>query len=294
MTQKTIDLNREVSELLDALREALPPGVRLEPRLTAHLLPLWGDPEPLRALILRLAAQACAALPRGGVVLLRTANAPWSAERFGPLDGAPQRPCVEVALEADAGGEAFAAPGVAEGEDAGRTLAVEKALAQSLGGFIEYRRAGEGVSLHALFPAADLKQRKAALEGGHAELPGGSETLLLVDDEEIILEATGDLLARFGYTVLTAASGEEALELFSRRCGEIGAVLLDLGLPGMDGRTCLERMRDIDPGARVIISSGFDAEDEILGDEGARPSGFLPKPFRLSGLLLTVRGVLDA
>ena len=122
---------------------------------------------------------------------------------------------------------------------------------------------------------------------------GGTETILLVDDEDFIRDLGQRFLTRAGYTVLTAASGPEAVLLYLREGERISLVILDLIMPEMGGDKCLEEILAIHPHAKIVISSGAAVEGkkkETL-ESGAR--GFVSKPFQLRDMLKTVREVLD-
>jgi DNA-binding response OmpR family regulator len=128
---------------------------------------------------------------------------------------------------------------------------------------------------------------------GEMALRKGTETVLVVDDEALIAELVQDSLARHGYIVLTAASGEEALSLYQQHAGTIAAVILDIRMPNLDGFETFRRLRAIDAGARIIISSGYDHERDKgrLLKEGV--SAFLDKPYRLDELIRTVGTVIE-
>mgnify|MGYP006267233723 CR=1 FL=1 len=126
------------------------------------------------------------------------------------------------------------------------------------------------------------------------ELPRGTETVLVVDDETMVRELARDILKRYGYSVLTAAGGEEAVKLYQRHRGQVDAVVLDIQMPDVDGAEAFRRIRDIDPSARIILSSGYDQERsaEKLMHSGA--AAFVQKPYRIAELLKAVRDVLDS
>lgn len=121
----------------------------------------------------------------------------------------------------------------------------------------------------------------------------GTEKVLVVDDEELIADLARDILVRFGYTVLTAYSGEEAVDVYRRHKQKIAVVVLDIVLPDMDGREVFRRIREIDPEAQVIISSGYNQERDAsdLLDEGALL--FMQKPYRIASLVGTVGEVIE-
>jgi DNA-binding NtrC family response regulator len=115
----------------------------------------------------------------------------------------------------------------------------------------------------------------------------------LADDEASIRDFAAQALERFGYRVRTAATGEEALEVFAPAPGAFDLVLLDIGMPGMGGRKCLREMRRLDPSAKVLICSGYTTNGHVQEalDQGA--AGFVNKPYELTNLLENVRRVLD-
>jgi len=121
----------------------------------------------------------------------------------------------------------------------------------------------------------------------------GKESILVVDDEPMVRELAEEILRSRGYEVQSASDGETALSIFEKEKGRIALVILDFIMPGMGGRQCLERLLRIDPGARVLIASGYalDAAIQEAIDAGAR--GFVKKPYELQTMLETVRRILD-
>jgi DNA-binding response OmpR family regulator len=116
----------------------------------------------------------------------------------------------------------------------------------------------------------------------------------LVDDEALVLGALGEFLEEHGYRVLIADSGEEALACYERASGAVSLVILDLGMAGMGGITCLEHLRRLDAGARVLVASGYADEASARQAAEAGALGFLSKPFRLADVVTRVRGILDS
>jgi DNA-binding NtrC family response regulator len=133
-----------------------------------------------------------------------------------------------------------------------------------------------------------------AAETPKKEAPRSSETILWVDDEPAMLEVMRDNLEEHGYAIHTADSGEKALELFREHTGAIDLVVLDLGMPGMGGRVCLEKLLEIDPDARVIITTGFGSQEEEQEMMRAGARGFLAKPAQISDILSKIKEVLSA
>jgi DNA-binding NtrC family response regulator len=121
----------------------------------------------------------------------------------------------------------------------------------------------------------------------------GTETILVVDDEEMINDITRDILARYGYRVLTATGGEEAVEIYRQHKEEISVVVLDIVMPDVGGREVFRRIREIDPAAQVIIASGYNQErdaNDLLMEGAVR---FVQKPYRIASLVGMVGEVIE-
>jgi CheY-like chemotaxis protein len=125
-----------------------------------------------------------------------------------------------------------------------------------------------------------------------SQTPG--RTVLLVDDENMVLEVGKAILQRLGHEVVTAESGEEALETFDRHQNAIGCVVLDLTMPGMDGKETFNRLRDIAPDLPVIISSGLSVE-QVAAQFGNSPTtAFIQKPYQVAELSSTIQSILKS
>jgi len=124
-------------------------------------------------------------------------------------------------------------------------------------------------------------------------LPGGNETILIVDDHETIWDFLIEALQRLGYSVLLAENGLDAIEIYKENPNEVDMVLLDMVMPKLGGHQTFYKIREIDPEAKILLSSGYVSEDEVndLLEQGAK--GFLPKPHRISLMAKSVRKILD-
>ncbi|MGN0878474.1 MAG: response regulator [Oligosphaeraceae bacterium] len=125
------------------------------------------------------------------------------------------------------------------------------------------------------------------------EMPHGTETILLVDDEDMIWDLVIDMLMQLGYTVLLAGNGREAVETYRGNPGGIDLVIMDMVMPEMNGREAFERLKACDPGVRVLLSSGYVSEEDAHYVMEAGALGFLRKPYRLRELAREVRRILD-
>ena len=128
---------------------------------------------------------------------------------------------------------------------------------------------------------------------GLKDLPGGSETILIVDDQETIWDFLIEALQMLGYSVLLAENGADAVEIYEANPGAVDLVLMDMIMPKLGGSQAFARIREIDPQAKILLSSGFVNEEDIqhLLNQGA--CGFLAKPHRLPVVVKAVREALD-
>jgi PAS domain S-box-containing protein len=154
-----------------------------------------------------------------------------------------------------------------------------------------YSEPGHGTTFSLYLPASerDVTEEQGALPA----VVRGTETVLLVDDESMILEVSRDMLESLGYTVLAAGSGQEAIAVYMEKQGQIDLVILDMIMGGISGGETFDRLREVNPRVRVLLSSGYSVNgqaQEIL-DRGCQ--GFLQKPFSLESLSRKIRDVLS-
>ncbi len=152
---------------------------------------------------------------------------------------------------------------------------------------------GRGTTFRVYFPA--MKRELEEKTSTEEPVPkGGTETILLVDDEKDLLQLAVKMLSCFGYKVMEAVDGKEALGIYKEQKESVSIVILDLIMPKMDGQHCLDEILKLNPEAKVLIASGYSDEATRKGllEKGA--GGFVSKPYRLRQLLQTVRDVLDA
>jgi len=121
----------------------------------------------------------------------------------------------------------------------------------------------------------------------------GQETILVVDDEPVIVRLLRDYLDQMGYSVFTAETGEEAMDLYQKETGEIDLIILDLDMPGMGGKKCLKALKELDPHVRVVVASGYftPMEQEELMDLGA--TDIIKKPYKLRDMNAAIRKSLE-
>ena len=126
------------------------------------------------------------------------------------------------------------------------------------------------------------------------QITGGTETILIVDDQETVWDFLIEALQKLGYSVLLAENGLDAVEIYENNPGQIDLVLLDMIMPKQGGHSTFHKLKEIDPNVKVLLSSGFVSLDEVddLLKNGA--AGFLPKPHRIGEMAKEIRRILDA
>jgi two-component system cell cycle sensor histidine kinase/response regulator CckA len=154
-----------------------------------------------------------------------------------------------------------------------------------------YSQVGHGTTFNVYFPASKKVAKRA--EEMREELLTGKETVLLVDDEETIVSVGREMLQALGYSVITASGGHEAIEIYRSRNREIDLVILDMIMPDLEGGKTLDAMKEINPGVKVILSSGYslNSEAEAIMQRGC--DAFMQKPFNVYALSQTLRDVID-
>ena len=180
----------------------------------------------------------------------------------------------------------------APGKGTGLGLAMVYGIVKQHGGYIIcYSEPGMGTIFKIYFPAliSDAVSEKLT---GSLEVQGGTETILLVDDEENVRNVGTDLLQGAGYSVITAVNAKEALELFRNKHGSIALVILDLIMPEMSGKECLEKLLEIDSNVRILMCSGYSPNGAAKAaiDTGAK--GFISKPYNSNEMLVQIRKIL--
>jgi two-component system cell cycle sensor histidine kinase/response regulator CckA len=151
-------------------------------------------------------------------------------------------------------------------------------------------KSGEEYSIRYL-PASEKKVDE--VKKVTTALISGTGTILVVDDEEFMIDVCKQILERMGFKVLIAKSGKEAIEVFTANRDIIDLVILDIILPGMDGEIIYDRLKEIDPGIKVLIASGYSLNGKAgeLMTKGC--SGFIQKPFRMNQLSLKLNEILS-
>ena len=154
-----------------------------------------------------------------------------------------------------------------------------------------YSEEGRGTTFNLFLPATEKAAVKETVPP--RGLLEGSETILFVDDEDVIIDVNREILESLGYKVVAAKSGQEAIEIYRKLRGKIGLVILDMIMPGMDGEATYDSLRKINDDVRVILSSGYSKNEQAKAILEKGCQAFIQKPFSISDLSMTIRQVLD-
>ena len=303
---KPIKLNNVVLEAESMLRRTIPRMIDIELNLDADLWNINADSNQLHQVLMNLGSNAVDAMPDGGSLAIETCKTHLDDEYTKLQAGVPPGKYVLLTVSDTGQGmdkktmEHIFDPfftNKAVGKGTGLGLATVYGIVQNHAGFILcYSEPGRGTTFKIYLPAIKSEDELSALTEGDADqVSTGDETVLLVDDEESLREMGSRILARSGYRVLVADTGEAALEIYRDQGTEgIDVVILDISMPGMGGHKCLLEILKINPRARVIIASGYSMNGKLRDIVNSGAAGFLAKPFGRNQMLSTVRRVLDA
>ena len=306
--KEPVSFNTVIEDVLGILKRSLPANIAIRTQLASDLPRVMGDPGQINQVIMNLCLNAAEAMSgTGGALSLATEHRPLNEhERTVFAAQAPDTPpaeryvCISVA---DTGigirpedqariFDPFYTTKSARG-GTGLGLSIVYGIVSNHQGHIHLESAaGKGTIFRLYFPACDALDEKRA-DTGPVPVPGGTETVLVVDDEPLVRQMETEVLKSFGYKVLSVSSGEQAVELVRELDGRVNLVLLDLVMPGMDGRQTFDALREIAPNLPVLLTSGFVREemsDQLLS-LGAL--GIIHKPCKSDALALAVRRALD-
>jgi CheY-like chemotaxis protein len=298
---ETIDLNEVVREMGSLLEVSISKRATLAYELAENLPAVVADATQIRQVIMNLITNASDAIGEAdGAITMRTGVRACDRAYLGDTYLDDQLPEGDyVYLEVQDSGCGMDEATVQRIFDpffttkfTGRGLGLAAALGIIRGhkGAVEVRsEVGRGTLFRVLLPMSDqpAKGRHAAFAAEERPEPCGG-TVLVVDDEQAVREVAGRMLEQAGFTVLRAADGFEALSLFGDRRDEIGCVLLDLTMPRKGGEETFRELKEMRPGVRVVISSGYSEQEVAARFAGEDVAGFVQKPYLYSTLVARV------
>ncbi len=296
-----LDLNSLLEEMLQMLQVSISKKAELRLDLTRPLPAVEADATQLRQIIMNLVINASEALDdASGVIAIKTGSREcdenglktiWLAEnltagRYVWLEVSDSGCGMDPETLSKIFDPFFSTKFTGRGLGMAAVLGIVRG---HRGAITVDSQPGRGTTFTVLLPASgtavELCEEKKDTSGW-----SGSGTVLLVDDEETVRSTGSELLKELGFTVVTASDGHQALHVFKTVPG-ISFVILDLTMPHMDGEQCFRELRRLDPGLRVIMSSGYNEQEISQKFSGMAPAGFIQKPYKLSELKKVVRKV---
>ncbi|MBW2095493.1 MAG: response regulator [Deltaproteobacteria bacterium] len=296
---KPVDLN-ELVEKTATMFGRTKKEVIISTKFEQDLWAVEADQGQIEQVLLNLFVNAWQAMPGGGDLALETKNVTLNAAAVSPY-GLPPGSYVKVTVrDSGLGMDENTQRRIFEpffttkemGRGTGLGLASAYGIIKNHNGIIEVEsKIGEGTTFTIYLPASQKMVQKDA--GQEGIILRGPETVLLVDDEDMIIEVGAEILEALGYKVLTARSGPEAIEIFKANKGQVDIVVLDMIMPGMGGGDAYDQLREIDPDVKVLLSTGYSLRGEASEILKRGCNGFIQKPFNIKMLSQKLREILD-
>jgi len=301
---RPLNLNSEIKEVKDLLSSTIPKMIAVELQLDPDLGMINADPVQMNQILVNLAVNARDAMLDTGKLVIGTKNVTIDEDYCRLHSGL--RPGEHVMLWVSDTGHGveedvldhmfepfYTTKGVGKGTGLGLST-VYGIVKSHQGHIICESELGKGTTFRLYFPVLGKAGQQLPHESEEYSRVGlGTETILVVDDETGVRKFCRELLRRFGYEVLTAGNGEEALKVFVRERGRIDLVILDLIMAGMGGKRCLEEMLKIDPEVKIVVMTGYAVDDHVTQALERGAKGVLNKPFRAEEIGKMIRRILD-
>jgi two-component system cell cycle sensor histidine kinase/response regulator CckA len=295
---RTFDLNQLVQDVSDTFGRTKK-EITIHRELLDALSPVEADPGQLEQLLFNLFVNAADAMPNGGDLVLRTGNT-THREMQGKLYR-PQ-PGDYVFLKVTDNGSGMDRTTLERifdpffttkerGRGTGLGLASAYGIVKGHGGYIDVDSIKDHGTTFTIYLPASAKTIQKGVKRSD-QVDEGSETVLLVDDEDTIREVGGELLQAMGYRVLLAGDGEEAVEVYRQHRDQIDVVLLDMVMPSMGGGAAYDQLKAIDPKVKVLLSSGYSIDGEAAKIIARGCDGFIQKPFTMRDLSGRIKEIL--
>lgn len=294
------DLVKESSEMFSRTRKE----VRIHSHYQKNLWPVEADQNQMKQVLLNLYVNAWQAMPEGGEIFLETENVilepkgnrslPLRPGRYVRIRVKDTGAGMEKAVQSRIFDPFFSTKEVGKGTGLG--LASAYGIIKNHGGSIEVEsEIGKGTTfiIHLpIAPSEDLPTAPHQQGESPRPMPTGKGTILLVDDEDILLETGAEMLKALGYKVLQAKTGQSALAAYRQKSAGIRGVILDMIMPDMGGGVVFDRLKEMNPDIRVLLSSGYSLDGQATDILKRGCNGFIQKPFNLEELSVKLQEIL--
>ncbi|SNQ59862.1 PAS domain S-box protein [Candidatus Methanoperedens nitratireducens] len=291
-----------ITEIEKVARETFPRNIEIRTDIQKDLFTISGDATQLHQVIMNLCVNARDAMPDGGILSISAENC-FIDENYAQMQTEAKTGSYTTIAVSDTG--TGIPPKILDrifepffttkefGKGTGLGLSTALAIVKSHGGFINVNsEVGKGTTFCVYLPA--IKTEMQNIEEQQLELPTGhGELVLVTEDEDSVREVTISTLEKYGYNVLAANDGAQAVAEYAQNTDKIKVILMDMMMPVMDGHASIRAIRRINPEVKIIAVSGL-AEKEKLKNIADYTNAFLPKPYTAEKLLKTIHGVLSA
>jgi PAS domain S-box-containing protein len=293
-----------VKDIENIIKDTFPKNIRQELLLTDDTWTILGDPTQLHQVLLNLCVNARDAMPNGGNLVIKVENCVLD-EQYAAMN-AEAKPGRYVLVSVTDSGTGippdlldkifepfFTTKEVGKGTGLGLSTVI--GIVKSHDGVVNvYSEVGKGTTFNVYLPAVEGISEETKRQTQQIRLPrGNGETILVVDDEASILTITSQTLEAFGYRVLTAADGAEAVAVYAKEQNKIAAVLTDMTMPLMDGASTIRALLRINPAVKIIAASGLNAAGATAPAPESGVRHFLSKPYTAGTLLKAIRMILE-
>lgn len=294
-----VDLHSIINDAITILEGSIDKRISIQVELKADQYLVTGDPSELQSGILNICVNARDAMPEGGEIHISTLISEFDETSCQIDTNLTPGKYIKISIQDTGTGISpelktrifepfFTTKGVGQGTGLG--LAAVYGMVKEHHGHIRlYSELGKGTVFHMFIPISEETTPRNTLQGD--SVVHGTGTILVVDDEHIIRETASMLLENLGYTVLLAENGKEAVDLYSKKKNDIDLLVLDMVMPVMDGQEAFDKIIDINPNAKIIISSGYSKNANMTSMEEKGLAGVILKPFNqleISKLIATV------
>ena len=302
-SKSLLNINTLVERSVVLFEECMDKRFTVEKDLDASLSFAEVNESQIEQVLLNLLINARDAMPDGGKIFLKTQNLYLNYEACKNYQNVTGGNFVEIVVKDTGSGihkdiqrNIFNPFFTTKEEEKGTGLglATVERIVKSHRGFVEvFSKYGEGATFKIYLPAAEKAVITSRDTATHKEKRSGSETILAVDDENIIIRTITESLGSLGYHVISASDGCEAVKLFVENKSKIDLIILDLMMPAMNGYEAFKEIKAMDPCSKIILCTGYVADDSVQEMLNSGVKGLLKKPYRIEDLSRAVRLVLD-
>jgi two-component system cell cycle sensor histidine kinase/response regulator CckA len=298
---KAASLNSVITESLKIISGTFDKSIVIETDLDKSLPTVEIDVGQIQQVLINLCVNARDAMPGGGRMTIQSSLAVLGDEDVSNQpDAHPGWFAVLTVSDTGVGMDENVRQRIFEpffttkekGKGTGLGLSMVYGVVKNHGGFVHvYSEVGDGTTFRVYLP---LSGKPEVVEhGGDDEMAGGHESILIIDDEEVIREVAGEILSSYGYSVQLAADGEDGVKIYKKQEPRCDLVILDMIMPRQGGRDTLLKLKKINPAVKVLFSTGYSQNEKVNEILALGVDGFIQKPYQVNNLLSKVREILD-